>query len=158
MKATIYTSKMNLLTVSVRNPHRELTDSEAKHLVGSLFTRSTEVLAINQAENLVLIKNASGVLKTYKYCTSHICQATPTHYEQKLEHYLLGETHHTMRDFQTLFSQHPVGLLKRFTSETELVHVNVTRVGKRRKMIDEVGNIFVKALNKYFKFPEQVEY
>jgi hypothetical protein len=34
----------------------------------------------------------------------------------------------------------------------------VTRVGKRRRMIDEIGNLFVKASGQYWKFPEQVDY
>ena len=52
----------------------------------------------------------------------------------------------------------PVGKLKPFQSETDKLFVAVHRVGKRRKMIDETGNIFVKVTGRYWKFPEQVSY
>lgn len=37
-------------------------------------------------------------------------------------------------------------------------HVHVHRVGKRRKHVDEAGNIFVKAFGEWWKFPQEVEY
>ena len=52
----------------------------------------------------------------------------------------------------------PVGKLTPFQSSTEKLFVAVHRVGKRRKMIDEIGNVFVKANGRYWKFPEQVSY
>lgn len=158
MQVSVYTSPTNLRITSVANPHRDLADAELMRLLTPLFKSSTSVLAINQSERLVLVKDCDGKLSAFSYCASHVNQATPTHYLHKLEHYLLGATHHTMRDFKTLFANKPVGTLKRFTSATEQLYVTVTRVGKRRKMIDEVGNVFVKALNEYFKFPEQIEY
>ena len=52
----------------------------------------------------------------------------------------------------------PIGKLSLYNSDTDSLYVNVYRVGKRRKKVDEVGNIFVKAFNRYWKFPEQVSY
>jgi hypothetical protein len=52
----------------------------------------------------------------------------------------------------------PFGKLKPFQSASEKLYVHVTRVGKRRKYIDDNGSVFIKAFNKAWKFPEQVEH
>jgi hypothetical protein len=143
---------------SMDNPNRELTGDETIKQLLPLLDRGTVILAINQVELLVLLKDSKCKLKAFKYCVSRPSVIENGSWQSKLEHYFLGYTHHIERDFQQLFTTKPVGSLKRFQSETEKLHVIVHRVGKRRKMIDEIGNIFVKATGRYCKFPEQVSY
>ena len=38
------------------------------------------------------------------------------------------------------------------------LYVNVYRVGQRRKYIDEKNQVFIKVDNRWWKFPEQVEF
>jgi hypothetical protein len=52
----------------------------------------------------------------------------------------------------------PVGKLRKFNGKKELLFVFVTRAGKKRKYVDDVGNVFVKAFGKIWKYPEQVSY
>jgi hypothetical protein len=154
-----YGSSCDLKKQSVMdNPNRELTGDETIKQLLPLLDSGTVILAINQSETLVLLKDSKGRLETFSYCVSHTNQIENGGWQPKLEHYLRGSTHHTERDFQKLFATKPVGALKAFQSKTDKLFVAVHRVGKRRKMIDEIGNIFVKVTGRYWKFPEQVSY
>jgi hypothetical protein len=140
------------------NPNRELTDEETMKQLVPLLGNGTVILGINQANTLVLLKDSKGKFETFSYCVSHTAQIENGGSESKLYHYFRGSTHHNQRDFQELFAKKPVGVLKVFRSETEKLYVTVHRVGKRRKMIDEIGNLFIKATGRYWKFPEQISY
>lgn len=142
----------------IDNPNRELSDDETIEQLMPLLDSGTQILAINQAKELVLLKDGEGTLEAFSYCVSHTNQIENSGWQPKLEHYLRGTTHHNKRDFQELFATKPVGALKLFSSETEKLYVSVLRVGLRRKMIDEIGNVFVKAAGHYRKYPEQVSY
>jgi hypothetical protein len=145
-------------TTRIDAPKQALTDIETINQLLPLLNAGIKILAINQSENLVLLKSLSGKLEAYSYCVSHASKLTDYGWEPKLEHYFRGVTHHSTRDFQQLFRKAPVGALAYFKSDTDLLYVSVTRVGKRRRMIDEIGNLFVKASGQYWKFPEQVDY
>ena len=106
----------------------------------------------------MLLKYSNGQLRVFSYDIRDFGAIEDGGWKPKLEHYLRGSTHHQERDFKELFASHPVGVLKRFQGDSEPLYVNVNRVGKRRKLIDEIGNIFVKAFGQTWKFPEQVEY
>ena len=147
---------MNISTID--NPNRELTDDETIEQLMPLVLDGAKILAINCKERLFLLKDCKGNLESWSYAVSYPSVIEDRGWKSKLEHYLLGSTHHQMREFRELFGSKPAGTLKRFQSNSELLYVNVHRVGKRRKLIDEVGNIFVKAFNKTWKFPEQVSY
>jgi hypothetical protein len=142
----------------IDNPKRELTGDETIKQLLPLLVSGTELLSINQTESLVLLKDGKGKMKTFSYCVSHTNQIEEGGWQPKLEHYFRGSTHHTERDFQKLFTAKPVGKLKALQSETDKLFVLVHRVGKRRKFIDEIGNIFVKGKGRYLQFPEQVSY
>ena len=135
------------------SPNRELSDEETINQLLPLLDNRTVILAINQANTLVLSKNSKGIFETLSYCVSHTAQIEKEGWQSKLDHYFRGSTHHNQRDFQELFANKPVGALKVFRSETEKLYVIVHRVGKRRKMIDEIGNLFVKSTGRYWKFP-----
>ena len=145
-------------STSMDNPNRELTDAETIEQLIQLVPDGSQLLAINRKERLVLLKHDNDDVEAWSYEVSKPSVIEDGGWKSKLEHYFRGSTHHQMRDFRELFSNKPVGSLKRFQSDTELLYVNVHRVGKRRKLIDEIGNVFVKAFNKPWKFPEQVSY
>lgn len=140
------------------NPNRELTADETIKQLQPLLEDETEILAINQTELLALLKDCKGNLKAFSYCVSHTYQIENGSWQSKLEHYFRGSTHHQIRDFKELFGSKPVGTLKRYQSDKGPLYVNVHRVGMRRKYIDEIGNVFIKAFNKPWKFPEQISY
>jgi len=148
----------------IDNPNRALTDKETIEQLLPVLPDGNSPLAVNQVENLVLLKNKKGVLNAFSYCVSHFAQVGKDCWESKLGHEPLGFTHHTKDNFVALFGTNQagafkqVGTLQRFKSDTDLLYVTVFRVGIRRKMVDEIGNIFVKAFGSYWKFPEQVSY
>ena len=142
----------------IDNPNRELTDAETIEQLMPLVSEGSQLLAINRKERLVLLKHDNDDLESWSYDVSNTNVIEGGGWKPKLEHYFRGSTHHQMRDFRELFGSKPVGTLKRFQSDTELLYVNVHRVGKRRKFIDDIGNVFVKAFSKTWKFPEQVSY
>ena len=143
---------------SMKNPNRDLTSAETITQLLPLFGSDIQLLAVNLTQHLVLLKNSEGILESFSYCVSHVSSCEPNGFQHELQHYLLGVTHHTNRDFKTLFGLSPIGKLSFFKSASDFLFVDVFRVGRRRKMIDEVGNIFVKVSGRFLKFPDQVSY
>lgn len=145
-------------TSLIDNPNRELTDDETIQQLSLLLEPGTELLGINQTKNLILLKKANGNMQAFSYCVSHIGVIENKAWASKLEHSLNGGTHHIQQDFQKLFANKPVGILKQHKIKLCNSYVNVHRIGKRRKMIDEIGNIFLKVNGHYRLFPDQVSY
>lgn len=108
---------------------------------------------------------SSGELVAFKYCSTPLNRLNNDDWINTLQHHLVGRTHHVGDDFQALFTPsdsavkiQPVGNLQPYKSETDFEYVFVHRVGKRRKYVDDINNVFVKAFNKLWKFPEAIEY
>ena len=72
--------------------------------------------------------------------------------------YSIGDGHFFFVISKASFVSKAKGKISFFKSDTEKLYVNVHRAGKRRKYVDETGQVFVKVFGHLRQYPQEVSY